>query len=283
MHNPKCWSNHMGQWACWPKWFSAQANLFMAGSLPIVPQDADGPLYDVQPNGVAIIGLYGPLMKERSKYGGTSTIRARQALRAAAKDPQVSAILLHIDSPGGTVAGTEELSNDVRQINDRKPVYAHADDLVASAAFWVGSQARRLTMNAGGLAGSIGVYAIVTDSSKAAEMKGIKVHTISSGPLKGAGAEGTEITPEILADEQRIVDGMNARFLNAVSMGRGRKVSEVKEWATGQVWSGEESKAMGLIDQVASFEESLAFIASRHRLGATPRNDRAEIDIRLRD
>jgi len=125
-------------------------------------------LYERIAEGIAVIPLAGPLMKIDSKFGSTNTVRVRRALRAALADPDVRGILLHIDdSPGGTMAGTADLAAAVAAANLEKPVWAQIDDMGASAAYWVAAQARRIVANATAELGSIGVVAVLEDSSKA--------------------------------------------------------------------------------------------------------------------
>src|SRR6185436_13049667 len=138
----------------------------------------------------------------------------------AAADPSIKTILLLIDSPGGTIAGTAELADSVAAANKIKPVIAHADDQMASAAYWIASQCRMITSNRTALVGSIGTYVEVYDTSKMYENAGVKVHMISTGPHKGALVDGTPVTDDQLAEVQKLVDSLNRHFLAAVSAGR---------------------------------------------------------------
>ncbi|MCC7085880.1 MAG: hypothetical protein IT427_12835, partial [Pirellulales bacterium] len=107
----------------------------------ITAKDIPGASMEVS-DGIATISLNGTLMKHAASLGmGTSTALARRLVRQAANDPQVRGIMLHIDSPGGTVAGTKELADEVATATQRKPVRAHISDLGASAAYWIASQA----------------------------------------------------------------------------------------------------------------------------------------------
>lgn len=209
---------------------------------------------------VAVIELTGKLMKQQASMGGgTSTVQARRDIRAAANDPDVSAILLRIDSPGGTAAGTEELANEVAAAKAKKPVWAYVEDLAASAAYWVASQADKIIANATGLVGSIGTYGVVQDLSGAAAMEGVKVHVIRAGEMKGVGTPGTEITADHLADMQRVVDGLNEHFLAGVTSGReALTAKQVRELADGRVYIAAEAKKLGLIDAVGSFDQALS-------------------------
>jgi signal peptide peptidase SppA len=208
-----------------------------------------------------VIELRGKLMKQQASMGGgTSTVRTRRLLRAAVADPAVSSILLYIDSPGGTVAGTRELANDVAAAANVKPVHAFIEDMGASAAYWIASQASRVSTNATGLVGSLGTYGVVHDYSAAAAMEGIKTFVVSTGKYKGAGVPGTEITPDVLADVQRNVDALNSYFVSAVATGRNMDDETVAELFDGRVHVGDEAKTLGLVDAVESLDEAFAVL-----------------------
>lgn len=213
-------------------------------------------------DGVAVISLAGPLMKQVSSLsGGTSTVAAKKQIRNAAASKEVQAILLRVESPGGTSAGTLELANEVAAASKKKPVWAYAEDLMASAAYWVGSQAQQIFANPTAIVGSIGTYAVIRDLSGHAAQLGVKVHVIRAGEMKGAGEPGTEVTPAMLAEWKRVVDGLNAHFVDGVASGRkhaGLSRKMVDALADGRVYIGQEAVGNQLIDGVQSFEQTLA-------------------------
>lgn len=266
-----CAGQHFGPWCIEPRWFSQAVMAVNAGRWPIRPavgidmkvdpgkQNAGQiELYRMTADGVALVRILGHMTKTPGSFGGTSTIRTRMALRAAAADKKVKGILLTIDSPGGTAAGTMELADDVFATRQHKPLHGYIEDIGASAAYWVGSQAGRLTANATAQIGSIGTVAIVEDMSEMAGKLGIKVHVISTGPYKGAFAKGTEVTKAHLEYAQEIVDDINMHFLAAVSRGRGVAMSRVQEWADGRIWVGAKAQSLGLIDGVETFDTAMA-------------------------
>lgn len=212
---------------------------------------------------IAIVRLSGTLMKEEASFTkSTSTVAARRAIRQAAADDGVSSILLYIDSPGGTAAGTKELADDVAAANERKPVWSYIEDLGASAAYWVASQAEKVIANATGLVGSIGTYGVVYDMSGRAAQQGIKVHVVRAGKHKGDFTPGTEVTSEQLADYQRIIDQLNDHFVQGVSKGRRLSEQRVRELADGRVHVGPAAVELNLIDAVKSLDDTLAQMAN---------------------
>lgn len=291
----RCWSNHLGIWCIEPLWFGQAVLAVKTGLWPpqappidvvlfpdgtwrmkanrglsqaLVPtnvpmvtaatQEGGRRPYDLI-NRVARIPLMGPLMKGESKFGeGTSTVRARRLLHAAARDPEVDSILLHIDSPGGHVAGTQALADDVWHIDQRiKPVLTHYDDLGASAAVWIGSQARQSTVNRGGEIGSIGTMAVLEDSSKRMDRLGITVHVVSTGLYKGTGVDGAPVSGEALAYVRDRVESLNQHFLEALMRGRHFVAHQVDAVRDGRVYSAMGALRVGLVDRIASLEEAL--------------------------
>jgi signal peptide peptidase SppA len=225
---------------------------------------ATGYSYTEVSNGTAVVQLRGTLMKQQASMSlATSTVMARRDLRALADDETVERVALVIESPGGTAAGTMELGQDVAKLNAQKPVTAFIEDLGASAAYWVASQASKVYANPMAKVGSIGTYAVVQDCSAAAAQAGVKVHVVKAGDFKGAGAMGTEVTSEHLQEVQRLVTGLNEGFLSAVASGRNMPIERVRTLADGRVHLAAEAKAMGLIDGVMGLDELMETITPK--------------------
>ena len=260
-----CLARHTGLWLYEPARFAQAFEAFRADRLPMRPVAAH--MSDEPPESsvmavagdVAIIRLSGSLMKAESKFGGTSTVSARAALRRAARSNSIKGILLHIDeSPGGHVSGTDELGADIRAAAAMKPMRAHADDLVASAAYWAASQAPVLSMNRMGEAGSIGVYALVQDTSEMFKEAGVRSILVSSGEAKGDFAPGLPVSDEAIGRLQQMVDRTHEAFVATVSKGRKMPRKDVAALATGETFGAKDALENGLIDEIASFDDALA-------------------------
>jgi len=208
-------------------------------------------------DGVAVIQLVGVLTKGGGWWADSSMMDVQAQVERAAADPAVNAILLRIDSPGGTVAGVSDLAEAVYAARQKKPVTAYISDLGASAAFYVASQAGRIYGDTDAMVGSIGVYCVVPDFSEMAAKEGIKIHVVKAGAMKGAGQPGTAITEEQLADFQREIDQLNETFVDAVARGRGWPRQKVQALNDGRVHVGTYAVANGLLDGVMSFEQAL--------------------------
>lgn len=269
---PQCWSNHLGLWCIEPLWFTQAVALYKAGLYALQPEAADSPRgremrpYDVV-DGIAIVPVQGPLSKHGSmKFGEGSTVQMRQMIRQASRDDAVEKLMLHVYSPGGHVDGTHELAADVARASLTKPVYAHIEDLGASAAYWVASQAQRITANPTAEVGSIGTVAVLEDTSKRMDRLGIEVHVLSTGPYKGAGVDGAPLSAEALAYFRGRVESLNSHFLAAVARGRGMTPAQVDAVSDGRVHIAQMAQSYGLIDAVQSFDEAL----DEARRGAPP-------------
>lgn len=266
---------YFGAWAMEPKYLQAavervqQINLqlHVAEYREAAPRVAGGSReYAIAPGGVAVIELRGPLMKQASSFsGGTSTVRARRQIRDAAADDEVSAILLKIDSPGGTVAGAVDLGDEIARAAKQKPLDAYIEDLGASGAYWAASQARRIFTNRTGLVGSIGTYGVLVDQSGKAAQHGIKVHVVRAGDFKGAGYPGTEVSADLLGQEQALIDSLNEHFIRAVAAGRKFTLERTRELADGRIHVGQAALELGLADGIQSFDETLSNLRTKTR------------------
>ncbi|MBL9084201.1 MAG: S49 family peptidase [Planctomycetales bacterium] len=231
--------------------------------------------YELQ-DGVAVVRLEGTLMKQESSFGGTSTVAARRAIKNAAADPNVGAIMLVFDSPGGTSAGTGDLADAVAEAAKLKPTMAYCEDCCCSAAYFVASQADRVLANAGATVGSIGTYMVVRDLSGMYAANGIKVHVVRAGKQKGVGTPGTELTAEQLTDLQRHVEEVNAQFKAAVMRGRKLNAEQIEALADGGVHVGQAAIEKKLIDGVASWEQALGELQQKlpRRKGTTKMDEK---------
>jgi signal peptide peptidase SppA len=258
------WSSHFTEWQ------TKHAERAAAGR--------GGALYATTADGVAVIELAGTLMKQQQSGGeSTSTILARRALRLAVRDADVKSILLLIDSPGGTAAGTADLADDVAAADKLKPVDAYIQDCGCSAAYWIASQCRTIATNRTSATGSLSTYTVVEDFSEAAAKEGIKVHVVKAdgAPFKGAGVPGSEITPEQLAEVGKRVNAVNAHFMADIARGRKWSAEQLKQLADGRIFTGEEARTLGLVDRVESLDATLGAIAQRIKQTTTQRGTKA--------
>ena len=217
-------------------------------------------------DGVALVDLAGPMTKYGSSLSaGAATVQLRRALRLARNDPAVTAGLLTIDSPGGTVDGTADLADDIAAFAAAKPLVAHVSDLCASAAMWAGSQAPTLLAGRSAWVGSIGVYMVVNDLSQAYKAEGVMTYVVKTGAMKAAGVPGTEITAEQLAMWQSECDTIHAAFVADVARGRRMPAARIAALADGKVYPATQALELGLIDAIATIDEAFQLAAARGR------------------
>jgi signal peptide peptidase SppA len=210
--------------------------------------------------GIAVLMVCGTLMKQQSSLDtSTSTVVFRKQCRDIAANARYQGAIICFDTPGGSVAGTAEAAQAIKDLAAVKPVIGQAQDLCASAGMWLASQCDELYANHGtALVGSIGTFIGTYDYSKWAENEGIQAKVYATGPLKGAGFPGAKITPEQDAYFQNIVDQTQRYFTQAVADGRGMSVESVSKLATGGVFMASEAIDNGLLDGIKTFDECVA-------------------------
>lgn len=219
---------------------------------------------------VRVISVAGTMMKGWMSLGqSTSTVAIRKELRNAKNDSSIDAGLLKFDTPGGTVAGTQELADDVMEFQRVKPLESYIEDQCCSAGYWVASQTGYITMNRTGITGSLGTILRMVDSSVESNLRGRKVLVVSTGDFKGMGVPGTEITAEQLGKAREMVEALNEHFKEAVGTGRRMRQSKVDELFTGEVFVGNQAKELGLVDEIGSLDSALRRFAVSDEKSAT--------------
>jgi signal peptide peptidase SppA len=182
--------------------------------------------------------------------GVCDVLDVREQVAEALASVDVTAILLDIDSPGGIVTGVPELADVVRTADAMKPVYAFTDDMMCSAAYWLGSQARGVFATRTADVGSIGVYMAILDESLAFQMAGLHLDVFKGGTQKGAGLPGTSLNDEQRAHFQGEIDQIYGWFKRAVTRGRQGNVTE--ETMQGQSFLAEAAAEFRLIDGIVA-------------------------------
>jgi HK97 family phage major capsid protein len=222
-----------------------------------------GPINPATATSVAVIPLHGTICHRAGMMaewsGGTSCEAFAAAFDAALNHPDVRAIVIDIDSPGGTVEGVTELSARIFNGRGRKDIHAVVNPLCASAAYWIGSAADTVTITPSGRAGSIGCFTIHTDFSAALEKEGIRKTIIRYGPHKAEANPFTPLAPETEAELQSEMDEIGAMFENDVARNRGVPRSKVqKDFGGGRVLSARRALKAGMVDGIGTLEDVLA-------------------------
>lgn len=213
--------------------------------------------------GVAIIPVTGPMSKRGSLwsllFGGTPLNVLTSIFTAAVEDLDVEAIVLDIDSPGGTVSGTEAFCDLVYEARAQKPVVAFANGMMASSAYWIGSGAKKVVAERSALVGSIGVVAVHYDVSNRDERHGEKRTIIAAGKYKAIDADNKPLSNDGREYIQERVDYLYSLFVNTVARNRNTDAQTVLEnMADGRIFIGQQAVDAGLADEVGSLETALA-------------------------
>ncbi len=229
---------------------------------------------------VAVIPLHGVIVHRADLFtdisGASSIERFRARLNEALADQAVASILIDIDSPGGTVDGVIEMAEEIRAARGgEKPIRAIANTEAASAAYWLGAQADELIVSPSGEVGSIGVWSAHVDRSKFDEIVGVKTTLISSGKYKVEGNPFEPLGEEARDAMQADVDRYYQHFIADVAKGRGVSKAKVeKDFGEGRMVGPAQALAAGMVDRVASFEETLSRLRGVKRSTANNKSHR---------
>lgn len=239
---------------------------------------------------IAVLPLYGAIFQRANMItdysGGTSAQEFSAALRDALADETVGAILIDIDSPGGSVYGCQELFDEIYGARNAKPIAAIANSLCASAAYYIGCAASQVYVTPSGEVGSIGVWTAHEDWSKYMENAGVKTTLISAGKYKTEGNPYGPMDGDALAFMQTRIDDYYGAFTRAVAKGRAAPIDSVRGgMGQGRVLGAKDALEQKMVDGIATFGEVLKNMA--RQVGAPNRSGRAsslaaarrEIDI----
>ena len=177
-------------------------------------------------------------------------------LKKLAADSSIKAIILHVNSPGGGVAASEEIYREVKRIREekKKRIVVSIETVGASGAYYIASASNKIYADQGSIVGSIGVIAEWVNYGDLLKWAKLKSVVFKTGEFKDTGSPSRELTPAEQAYLQGLIDNMFGQFIQAVADGRGMKFDDVKAIANGKVWTGKEALSMKLIDNVGDFE-----------------------------
>jgi signal peptide peptidase SppA len=233
--------------------------LLIASSPATAVRSAGSPADDISPGSVAIYKIQGPLMKQDQFCGPKGMDSMAAEFEALDANTNVDAIVLQINSPGGTVAGTESLARTIAGM--KKPVIAYVDGSMSSAAYWVGSSAKHIMMSGRTSAvGSIGTLFSMADVQPVLEKAGVKFHTIRATRSTDKNAD-YELAMQGSYDNMRtkVLDPLNKAFTESVEANRSGKIDLAKEDVlTGKMYLGKAAIKAGLADSMGSLQDAVA-------------------------
>ncbi len=221
--------------------------------------DAEGRSQANDEGAVAVIPIKGVLTQHGGYEGcGNTCEQIGEWVDAAAGDNGIKAIVLDVDSPGGSVFGVQETGEKIRQAREVKPVFAVANSMMASAAYWLGSQATKIVGTPGADIGSIGVIMVHADYSAFLEKEGLKFTYITSSKHKAEGNMTEPLSDDALAHMQMRVNDYHGTFVDAIA--KGRKISKSlvgNEFGQGRMFGAAKAKDIGMIDKIGTLASTV--------------------------
>jgi protease-4 len=205
-----------------------------------------------------------------SPTGGRSVNAAEviDYIERAESNRRVKALVVYINSPGGTVVPSDEMYRALREAG--KPVVAALGDVAASGGYYIACGADKIVAHPASITGSIGVYGQLINAAELLETLGVEGIIVRSGDQKAVGNWFERPTEEQLAVEQGIVDELNDMFIAAVSEGRDMAEAEVRGLADGRAYTGQQALALGLVDVLGNLDDAIAAAAEMAEIEGQP-------------
>jgi signal peptide peptidase SppA len=227
------------------------------------------------PKMVAILPLFGTIFPRANMMtdvsGATSADRFGAKFSDLVNNPDIGAIVLDINSPGGQVNGIAEAANRIFEARGKKPVVAVANHLMASAAYWIGSAADEIVATPDADMGSVGVFAVHQDVSRKLEQDGVKVTFIKEGKYKTEGNPYEPLSDEARAVIQEHVSDAYDKFINALARNRGVKPDDVRNgYGEGRVVSAQHAVRLGMADRIETLDQTVERLFNQMNSGSIP-------------
>jgi protease-4 len=202
--------------------------------------------------------------------GGADAEQVLKQVKRFADDDGMKAVVVRIDSPGGSVGPSQEIHDEVAKLAKKKTVVCSLGNVAASGGFYIAVACPKIVAAPGTLTGSIGVISQFPNVKGLVERFDVKLETVKSGKLKDAGNPFRDMTPEDRAYWQSLVDRVYGQFLAAVVAGRGLEEDEVRKVADGRVITGAEAKDLGLVDALGNFYDAVDLAKTEAKLSGEP-------------
>jgi len=218
-------------------------------------------------NQIAVVYAEGDIVDGEGQMGEVGGLRFSRELRQLRQDDRVKAVVLRVNSPGGSAAASEMIQREVRLTMAVKPVVVSMGTVAASGGYWISTYANRIYAEPTTITGSIGVFGMFIDVQKLANNLGLTWDAVKTGKLADMLTISRPKTPEELEIFQKMVDWIYSEFTAKVAQGRKLDIAKVREIAQGRVWSGTDARKLGLVDEVGGLSDAIAYAARQARLG----------------
>lgn len=202
---------------------------------------------------VALVRVEGPILSSKE---------AIEEIKEYADDPGIKAIVLRVDSPGGAVAPSQEIYEEVQKAMTKKKVVVSMGSVAASGGYYIAAPATRVVANPGTLTGSIGVIMEVPNIEGLMGKLGIKTEVVKSGKHKDLASIFRTMGEEERKILQEVLDDVHEQFIEAVAAGRKLPLDKVREMADGRVFTGRQAKEIGLVDELGNIEDAIKIAAT---------------------
>lgn len=214
-----------------------------------------------KPNRVGVIEVRGTIADVQE---------ALKSLKSFRKDPNIKAILVRIDSPGGGIAPSQELYRELKRLAQEKPVVSSLGSVAASGGYYVAVGTQRIISNPGTITGSIGVISYFPNLRELFEKIGFHTVIVKSGPFKDMGNPGREMTQQEKDLIQATIDEAHRQFIADVAQGRRLPEEKVREIADGRIFMGETALKLGLVDELGNMEDAVTAAARMGKIEGEP-------------
>ena len=218
-------------------------------------------------NHVAVVYAEGEIVDGDGSPGEVGGTKYAAELRKLRQDPAVKAIVLRVNSPGGSVTASEEIQREVRLARQVKPVIISMGAYAASGGYWISAESDRIFAEPTTITGSIGVFGIQFDVQKLAADFGVTFDRVKTGKFAGSDTITRPKTDEGMAIVQHQVDWFYGQFIDKVAAGRKLPRARVEEIAQGRVWSGTAARSLGLVDQLGGLRDAILYAGQKAGLG----------------
>jgi protease-4 len=218
-------------------------------------------------NKIAVVYAEGEIVNglgSAQQVGGQSFARQMRQVR---QDDDVKAVVLRVNSPGGSVTASEEILREVRLTRQKKPIIVSMGDYAASGGYWIATGANHIFAEPNTITGSIGVFGLQLNVQKLANTNGITWDVVKTGRYADSTTVSRPKTPQELAIAQKSVNQIYNQFLNKVAESRKLPKQKVAQIAQGRVWSGQDAKQLGLVDEIGGIDDAIKYAAKQAKLG----------------
>ena len=216
---------------------------------------------------IAVVYAEGGIVDGDGDTGEVGGTRFAKIFRRLRQDKDVKAVVLRVNSPGGSATASEIIQREVRLTRDVKPVVVSMGDTAASGGYWIATDSNRIFAEPNTITGSIGVFGSIPNFQKLANDNGITWDSVKTGKYADIGTVTRPKSEAELAIFQSSVNRIYGKFLDKVAKGRNLPQSKVADIAQGRVWSGKAAKDIGLVDEIGGLDAAIEYAASEAKLG----------------